>query len=110
MAASKRKKSKVVRKAAKTKAKGKVKAKPARKAAPKPKAKARPAAVPTPLPAVTEFDERIALIRNNLRDLAEQAAASAGGGVEERIADRISEQEARLDLLIKQRDALAKKR
>jgi len=61
-----------------------------------------------PSPAVAELDERIALLRNNLRDLTEQAAASSGASSEELMSNRITEQEARLQLLIQQRDQLTR--
>jgi hypothetical protein len=54
-----------------------------------------------------ELDERIAAIRENIRELIEQAAAFSGAGDEARTADRIADQEAQLAALIKQRDALA---
>jgi len=60
-------------------------------------------------PAVAELDERIALLRNNLRDLTAQATAYSGASQEELAADRIAEQEARLQLLIKQRDELVRR-
>jgi hypothetical protein len=57
-----------------------------------------------------ELDDRIAILRDNLRQLTEQAAALSGAGDEARLADRIAEQEAELDRLVKQRDALDAKR
>jgi DNA-binding ferritin-like protein len=59
-------------------------------------------------PAIAQLDERIAIVRNNLRELAEQAAASSGASTEELLSQRITEQEGRLMLLIKQRDELAR--
>jgi len=56
----------------------------------------------------SELDDRIALARDNIRQLTEQAAASSGAGDEARNADRIAEQTAELERLIKQRDALPK--
>lgn len=53
-----------------------------------------------------ELDDRIAILRDNLRQLTEQAAALSGAGDEARLADRIAEQEAELDRLMKQRDAI----
>jgi hypothetical protein len=53
-----------------------------------------------------ELDGRIAIIRENLRDLIEQAAAYSGAADEERNADRIADQEERLAALLKKRDAL----
>jgi hypothetical protein len=53
-----------------------------------------------------ELDDRIAMIRDNIRQLTEQAAGFSGAADEERTADRIAEQQEELDILIKQRDAL----
>jgi hypothetical protein len=60
-------------------------------------------------PTIAELDRRIALIRQNINDLVEQAAAYSGAGDESRAADRIAQQEQELRRLIEQRDALAKK-
>ena len=56
-----------------------------------------------------ELDDRIAITRDNIRQLTEQAAGSSGAADEERTANRIAEQEEDLDALIKQRDALPKR-
>ena len=56
-----------------------------------------------------ELDDRIAIIRDNIRQLIEQAAASSGAEDEDRNADRIAQQSEELERLIKQRDALPKK-
>lgn len=61
--------------------------------------------VPTNL---AELDQRIAVVRENLRQLVEQAAAYSGAADEELMSQRIAEQEAELDLLTKQRDELAR--
>jgi hypothetical protein len=53
-----------------------------------------------------EIERRIAIIRENLRELIEQAAAYSGAADEERNADRIADQEAKLETLLKKRDAL----
>lgn len=53
-----------------------------------------------------EIDDRIAILRDNLRQLSEQAAGAAGAANEERTADRIAQQEAELDKLVKQREAM----
>jgi hypothetical protein len=50
---------------------------------------------------------RIAAIRENIRELIEQAAAFSGAGDEARTADRIADQEAQLSALIKQREDFA---
>jgi len=57
-------------------------------------------------PNLTEIDERIAALRENLRELVEQAAAYSGAADEELTSRRIAEQEARLELLTKRRDEL----
>ncbi|SCB10049.1 hypothetical protein [Rhizobium hainanense] len=57
---------------------------------------------------IPEIDRRIAAIRENLRELIEQAAAFSGAADEERTSERIAEQEEELERLTKQRDALAK--
>jgi hypothetical protein len=58
---------------------------------------------------VIELDERIAAIRDNIRELAEQATAFSGAGDEARTADRIAEQEQLLAALLKERQSLADK-
>ena len=55
------------------------------------------------------LDDRIAIVRDNLRQLVEQAAGSSGATDEDRNADRIAQQTAELEALIKDRDALPKK-
>jgi len=59
-------------------------------------------------PTIAELDQRIALIRRNLTELVEQAAAFSGAGDEARVADRIANQEAELAKLTKLRDSLSK--
>ncbi|MGA7613006.1 MAG: hypothetical protein WCF49_22810, partial [Xanthobacteraceae bacterium] len=59
-------------------------------------------------PTLAELDQRIALIRQNIRELIEQAAAFSGAGDEARAADRIAEQEEELAKLTKMRDALSR--
>ena len=68
--------------------------------------RARPAAVPA---AVAEIDARIAIVRANLRELTEQAAASSGASTEELLSDRITEREAQLKILIKEREERARR-
>jgi hypothetical protein len=58
--------------------------------------------------ALAEIDQRIAIVRANLRELVEQAAAYSGAADESRTADRIADQEARLAELLKEREALTK--
>ena len=59
--------------------------------------------------SVAELDERIAIVRENIRQLVEQAAGYSGAEDEDRNADRIAQQTEELDRLTKQRDALTKK-
>jgi hypothetical protein len=59
-------------------------------------------------PTIAELDRRIALIRRNLSELIEQAAAFSGAGDEARVADRIAVQEEELAKLTKLRDGLSK--
>jgi hypothetical protein len=56
--------------------------------------------------ALAEIDKRIQLVEDNLRQLIEQAAAYSGAADEERAADRIAAQQAKLDALLKEREAL----
>ena len=59
---------------------------------------------------INEIDKRIAAIRENLRELVEQAAADTGDAVEEFISRRISQQEAQLEALMKQRNELSRRK
>ena len=56
---------------------------------------------------ITELDQRIAAIRDNIRQLVEQAAGFSGAANDELAADRIAQQESQLAALLKERDALA---
>ena len=58
--------------------------------------------------ALAEIDQRIAIARDNLRELVEQAAAYSGAADEARTADRIADQETKLAALLKEREALTK--
>lgn len=60
-------------------------------------------------PSLSELEQRIAIARDNIRQLIEQAAAFSGAEDEDRNADRIAQQTQELETLIKQRDALLKK-
>jgi uncharacterized small protein (DUF1192 family) len=60
--------------------------------------------------SLPEIEDRIAIVRDNIRQLTEQAAGSSGAADEERNADRIAEQQAELERLIQQRDELTKNR
>ena len=59
--------------------------------------------------SLAELDARIAIVRDNIRQLIEQAAAVSGAEDEDRNADRIAQQNEELERLLKQRDALLKK-
>ena len=59
--------------------------------------------------SLKELEARIAIARDNIRQLIEQAAAVSGAEDEDRNADRIAQQNEELERLIKQRDALLKK-
>ena len=58
--------------------------------------------------SLTELDAEIAAVRDNLRQLTEQAAAQSGAADDELAAERIGQQEALLDRLVKQRETIAK--
>jgi hypothetical protein len=59
--------------------------------------------------SIAEIDERIAAARENLRELIEQAAAYSGAADEDLMSQRIADQEALLDRLLKRRDELTAK-
>jgi predicted DNA-binding protein YlxM (UPF0122 family) len=56
--------------------------------------------------SLSEIEQRIAVVRQNINDLIEQAAAYSGGADEDRNADRIAEQEEELARLLKLRETL----
>jgi hypothetical protein len=53
-----------------------------------------------------EVERLIQVVEDNLRQLQEEATAVSGAADEERIANRIADQEAKLAALFKQREAL----
>jgi hypothetical protein len=59
--------------------------------------------------SLPELEARIAIARDNIRQLIEQAAAFSGAEDEDRNADRIAQQTEELERLTKLRDALQKK-
>jgi hypothetical protein len=61
-------------------------------------------------PTLVEIDERIAAIRENLRELVEQAAAFSGAADEDRTSQRIADQQAQLDRLTKEREEIARQK
>jgi type II secretory pathway component PulM len=56
--------------------------------------------------SLEEIERRIQIVEDNLRQLTEQAAAFSGAADEARNADRIADQQAKLDALLKEREAL----
>jgi len=59
--------------------------------------------------SLSELNDRIAILRDNIRQLVEQAAGSSGAQDEERTSERIAQQQEQLDRLVEQRDAMLKK-
>lgn len=59
--------------------------------------------------SLADIEQRIAVIRDNLRQLVEQAAGYSGAADDELNSDRIADQQAQLDALLKERDDLLKK-
>jgi uncharacterized small protein (DUF1192 family) len=60
--------------------------------------------------SLPEMEDRIAILRDNIRQLTEQAAAFSGAADEARNADRIAAQQAELDRLVAERDAILARR
>jgi uncharacterized small protein (DUF1192 family) len=56
--------------------------------------------------SIPELNNPIAILQNNIRQLVQQAAGSAGARDEERISDRIAQQNEEFEKLTKERDAL----
>lgn len=50
----------------------------------------------------SELADRIAIVRDNIRQITEQAAALSGAADESRNADRLAEQDEELDALLKE--------
>jgi uncharacterized small protein (DUF1192 family) len=63
----------------------------------------------TPL-SIEEIDDRIAIVRDNLRQLVEQAAAQSGASDDDRASQRIADYEAELTRLKGQREQLTRKK
>ena len=59
--------------------------------------------------SLPELNDRIAILQGNIRQLVEQAAGASGEQNEERIADRINQQNEELEKLTKERDGRLKK-
>jgi len=58
--------------------------------------------------SLAELNDRIAIVRDNIRQLVEQVAGSSGARDEDRISDRLAQQNEQLEKLINARDALLK--
>jgi hypothetical protein len=56
--------------------------------------------------SLEDLDQRIAIVRDNIRELTEQAAAYSGAQDESLAADRIAAQEQSLSDLLREREAL----
>jgi hypothetical protein len=56
--------------------------------------------------SASELDDRIAVLRDNIRQLIEQAAALSGAADESLLSDRINKQSGDLEALLEQREAL----
>ncbi len=59
--------------------------------------------------SLAELDDRIAVLRDNIRQLVEQAAGASGSQNEETTADRIAQQTDELNQLIAERESRLKK-
>ena len=57
----------------------------------------------------SELANRIAVLRDNLRQLTEQAAAQSGAASEERLAERIETQSKELDDLLREQERRGRK-
>ena len=56
-----------------------------------------------------ELANRIAIVRDNIRQITEQAAVQSGAADEERNADRLWRQNEELDGLLKEQESRARK-
>ena len=59
--------------------------------------------------SLPELNNRIAILRDNIRQLMEQAAGSSGAANEERTAERIAQQQDELDALVGEQESRTKK-
>ena len=58
---------------------------------------------------LSELNNRIAILQDNIRQLIEQAAGASGEQSEQRIADRLNQQNDELERLTQERDERLKK-
>ena len=59
--------------------------------------------------SLAQLNDRIAILQDNIRQLVEQAAGASGELNEERIANRIYQQNEELEKLLQEREARLKK-
>jgi hypothetical protein len=59
--------------------------------------------------SLSELNDRIAILQDNIRQLIEQAAVASGEQNEQRVADRLNQQNDELERLTQERDARSKK-
>jgi type II secretory pathway component PulM len=59
--------------------------------------------------SLSDLNDRIAMIRDNIRQLVEQAAGATGAQDDELISARLEQQNMELEKLTKERDALITK-
>ena len=59
--------------------------------------------------SLQEVERRIQIVEDNMRELMEQAAAFSGAADEARNADRIADQQEKLDALMARREQLIAK-
>jgi len=57
----------------------------------------------------SELADRIAIVRDNIRQITEQAAAQSGAADEERNAERLQIQNEELEALLKEQERRSKK-
>ena len=57
----------------------------------------------------SELAERIAIVRDNIRQITEQATAVSGAADEDRNADRLAAQNEELDELVKEQEKRSRK-
>jgi uncharacterized small protein (DUF1192 family) len=58
--------------------------------------------------SASELDDRIAVLRDNIRQLVEQAAGLSGNADDDRASDRIARQSDELEKLIARREAIGR--
>ncbi|MGE0753119.1 MAG: hypothetical protein AB7K64_21320 [Variibacter sp.] len=63
-----------------------------------------------PYATLEDLDRQIAVVRENIREITEQATAQSGAADEERNAERMAEQNDDLQRLLKLRETLAKQK